>query len=55
MSNEDIKQVIGEQIDFEITRLANEGVRKEWGAEYTEGYIDGLKQALDSLTEGDQK
>lgn len=52
MTNQDIIQELGEQIDFETQRVAQEGYRDNWGKEYTEGYIDGLTRALESLIEG---
>lgn len=45
MTNQDIIQELGEQIDFETQRVAQEGYRESWGKDYTEGYINGLEQA----------
>jgi len=42
---EDLQQ----QIAFSQTRVDGENYNDEWNAEYTAGFIDGLKQAVATI------
>jgi hypothetical protein len=46
MTNEDVKQLLGEQIGYHMSFDLPEA----WAEEYRQGYIDGLKQARAVLT-----